>query len=1507
MLARALGTALLFVSAALVAVALCLRLALARRLVMVNTNRALASLFVGRVTVDRVGRMGLTYVEGIDAHVDGADGSPVLRVEGLRARVSTWGLIRSALAAGGDVVVDLPELSFARVDVTLDPDDSGTLRIARAFQPRPSASPSNGPARTVRVALPRIRIAHGMVHIRTHVVPPCDAELNDAEGSLLLSAGKLAIELSRGPLVLRGLPGGVQALGDVEADIALPALRIHALWNGAVGTIRDRADLAYDDGRIDARLDVAPATADEMSAVWPECPLFATSEGHVEAHGVLPRVGVRAHAVIGAGTIDVSGPVVVSPELQATLHVEAHGFDAQTLRPGGPRSDLAVSGDVSVTARPTGAIEARGAVALGGGGSWGAARLPPATMTGDLSRSAAGELSARAELSILEPGAPAVVTARLAPKGGSPVVTFEAEARIPRLEDVRPLGHVVTGSANARATGTIDLGAGTVETHLSATLAHLGAREVSLRVARVEARASGKLVAPSIRVEVDGEWLETRGLRLAAVRAGADLRVNGGTTLEDVEIVVAGDGEPARARAALVRISGEGIRVDDAWVEGLGAPLAASVQASSSAVLVRARTAGIDLARLGSFANVPVKRGKLSFDVDASVSAGSAEGRLAMDLQDAALLGIDHASAQVEATLHGRLASGHATARIDDIATLELRSSSVRIGAGSLIGQSAWRRSWGSVEFDVQVHLAQLAARLPPKSLPFEELQGTLKVGGRIERDSANDVTPDVELTARTAGLVIVGRDSGGSPPWRIEQVDPTIHVTVDGETGDTVVETRLRDAAGLIAKLDAHSRAVPYAILFSDENPLSALSTTPFDAHLELPSRRLDSLRAFGVGDLGGELQASVSWRGAVVGPTIDVTATMIRGRADARVLAMSLDLSLGAHYEGAQLDATLQATGRKKNRVLDASARVHAKARDVLAGLAGATIPWTASARAKLDQLPLQSIVLLNDSQLRGHVSGEAMLEGLHADARANLALTFDGLQVGDVSGRSSTVKIAIDGHSLDATARLDQTDGFIEGRARVGTHWGSAVTPTLDLSQEAELSLSAKQFRAAFLFPLVSKWLTELDGRIDADARLQVSAGGGSMRPEGTIALRDGAFELPSFGGPFHAASATLALAPDGIVRLQDAMARGTTGSVQGAATARLDGLSLGSLRANVRVPANDPLPLVFDGVQLGAFDGGVDVTLNRAGGGVDVLVDVPVAHLQLPSGSSSLDVQPLGDVDGVKVGLRRRTGEFAEMPLGGVRGEWADAAAARRQPTQIAMRLGDVRVSRGTDLDVRIEGQPKITITDETRVSGQIRILRGSIDIQGKPFTIDSGTITFVGNDASNPQIVLTASWAAPDGATRVYADFVGPLKTGKVRLRSEPMRPQSEILALILFGTADVQTNSSSDTSARVSSAAVVAGGAATQPLNRALNNLGVGGGISTRIDTSQVNPRPEVEVQIARDISLQIAWVLGVPPLNSPDTALLTLDWRFLRKWALETTVGDSGTSILDLIWQHRY
>jgi translocation and assembly module TamB len=207
-----------------------------------------------------------------------------------------------------------------------------------------------------------------------------------------------------------------------------------------------------------------------------------------------------------------------------------------------------------------------------------------------------------------------------------------------------------------------------------------------------------------------------------------------------------------------------------------------------------------------------------------------------------------------------------------------------------------------------------------------------------------------------------------------------------------------------------------------------------------------------------------------------------------------------------------------------------------------------------------------------------------------------------------------------------------------------------------------------------------------------------------------------------------------------------------------------------------------------------------------------------------------------------------------------------------------------------------------------MSGQIRLTRGQLEVQGRRFKVERGTVTFVG-EPDNPQIVVSAYWDASDG-TRVYADFVGPLKTGKVNLRSDPSRPQNEILALIMFGTAEGSSSTPYPTQQPdgATRAGTFAGGFATEGLSKGLDEL-TGLDVSAKIDTSSsANPKPEVEVQIARDISVQIAYVLGTPPPGvNPDKTFVTLDWRFKRNWSMETTFGDQGSSIVDFLWQYRY
>ena len=172
------------------------------------------------------------------------------------------------------------------------------------------------------------------------------------------------------------------------------------------------------------------------------------------------------------------------------------------------------------------------------------------------------------------------------------------------------------------------------------------------------------------------------------------------------------------------------------------------------------------------------------------------------------------------------------------------------------------------------------------------------------------------------------------------------------------------------------------------------------------------------------------------------------------------------------------------------------------------------------------------------------------------------------------------------------------------------------------------------------------------------------------------------------------------------------------------------------------------------------------------------------------------------------------------------------------------------------------------------------------------------------------IVATAHWDAPDG-TRVYADFSGRVTSGKLSLRSEPSLTQDQILALLLFGSPDGSFGAAAPPGQQESTgvmAAGMAGGVATQGLNKAISGI-TSVDITTRVDTSDANsPNPELAVQILEErLRPRGLQARCPPPGQNPDRTLVTLDWRFVRPFSLAAVVGDQGSTALDLMWRMRY
>jgi translocation and assembly module TamB len=1516
-----------------------------RRALATRLNAALASVLPGRIVVERIGGLGLESARGLDVTLEDPSGHAAVRLTGVTARVDLGALVRS-LEGTGPVAIDLRPLSADLIDVDLDLGADGRPRVVEALVSATPA-PESPPGRGVTLSIPDLRLARVSVHGNGVAPFPIDADLDGVALDVEVTPGAVTVDLGHAALTARGTPPGATTTGTLVASYAQPsttgATRAASLrCSGQVGAIDTTASVLLDGSVVVATVDAPVVKPADLRVLWPESPLQDPSSVHVDVAGRLPLVIVTARATAGPGTVDARALLDVGDTRRAAVHVETDALDIHAAIAGAPTSNLGAVADGVLLQAPDQSLG--GVFAATVRGNVGPTVVPSTTVSGDFSRAAPPSQTVQGHLhaQIREAGAPSTVDATITPLGKAYQVAFDADVRVPDLDRVVRVGPLARGSARLSAHGRLDTGTQQVDATLAARADGVSAGSVSLGRLRLDARATGPVASPRLDGDVHGEDLEIAGQHIARLHAGlhgpasgadvslrlgdreehlkadATVAVTGaGASVRDLRVDAERGGQDVRLEAPHVILTAREQRLEDALVRGLGAPLHVTVLATPAGVKVQTHSHSIDLARVARLAgaSAPIE-GRVALDVDATLRRTDGEGHFGLDVTGATVGLVQDAEAHVDLTLAGRRISGSVNARVGDVGTASLQTTGLDVeGKGALLSSSS--SVAGAVDADGHVDLARLAQELGViVALPFSRVAGAVDLHAHVERAAGTGEGLALQASAKTSGLTATGPTQ---TPWTLAGVDGQAELSFDPATHRTALTVQATDAAGVLVSADLASTDVPYGRLSARTEPwTSVLRGVPMTGTVTIPGRELSALPAFfGTRNVHGQLHADVAWDGPLDHPTVDLNASLARAGPGGNALAVPLDLAVRSHYDGAVLTTSLQASARSKP-LLDASAEVDAKIADVLARLsAGAgTIPWTASGRATLTRFPLQSVAALDDRQVRGHVSGQMTLAGLHQDASANASLTSDDLVIGDVTCEAVSISATLDKSALVGDARIQQTDGALSAHLQAGSRWGASVAPSLDATQPADAIVSAQSFRVEFLQPLVESVLSELDGRVQGDVRVHVDPAKRLFQPQGMILLTGGVIEVADLGGEFHDARAEIDLTPDGVIRLQNASATGLSGKLEAAASARFAGVAFAGARASLQVNHQQPLPLVLDGVQVGTFDGQLQVAVDPGtaaqGGGYDVKVDVPTMQLQLPD-TTTRSVEKLGTMDGVQVGLQRAGQAFAPVALDGPT-QAATTAGRAQSPIHLTVALGkDVLVKKGTMLSVNLTGAPSIVVTDDVRASGQVRLVNGSLDVQGKKFTIDTGTVTFV-DDPTNPQVVLSASWPAPDGTT-IIANFVGPLKTGKVTLTSDPPRPQNEILSLLLFGTTDEQAPTASGSTAQGSSAVGAAGGAATAPINQALggvnqmlDNFGLAGGISTRVDTSQATPRPEVEVQIARDLSVQVAWVLGVPPPGSnPDSTLFTLDWRFLRSWSLDTTVGDAGTTILDLIWQHRY
>ena len=189
-------------------------------------------------------------------------------------------------------------------------------------------------------------------------------------------------------------------------------------------------------------------------------------------------------------------------------------------------------------------------------------------------------------------------------------------------------------------------------------------------------------------------------------------------------------------------------------------------------------------------------------------------------------------------------------------------------------------------------------------------------------------------------------------------------------------------------------------------------------------------------------------------------------------------------------------------------------------------------------------------------------------------------------------------------------------------------------------------------------------------------------------------------------------------------------------------------------------------------------------------------------------------------------------------------------------------------RGRGVDAELGGSMRVQGTTANIIpSGQISLIRGVVDVLGRPLRLTRGEVTMRGS--FDPYIEFAATTNTSEGSATLTIE--GSLETPEIVVTSSPERPQDEALAMLVFGSefADISPLRLAQMAASLARAGGITGGGLQEDAREAagvdslrtgssggLGNLTAGGYIAENVYSDvTVNTEGETQLNLNLDVT----------------------------------------------------
>ncbi len=1526
--------ATLFAASSVVGLALHLDRPAARRVLASTIGYLYGSAMQGRLEVVGIRHLSPRHLEVDELHLYDEQDREVITLQGVRVRADLVLLGEDALFGGANTSLVINHIRADRTAWHILPDADGDPSLVAAMSPKPKApsgGPSSGPSRHIRVWIPTIELGQTYVRGQLGDLPTLDLTLVSAKGALVATPDALTIDVSRFGVTLRGL-AGADAIGTGDFHVESPG----AIWgnfNGQLGDVELGAFFKSQAGRLDARLDLPKATPEAMRALVADWPLHQVLSGRVLAAGVLPKLETQATLHVGQAEIEASGPITLAPELGLDLTATLRKVDLRSVVEGAPETSFDATSTVEVWNRAgemVADVNARTQQTSIAG-----IDIPLVDWNASFDKS-----GFRGKATIHEPGVPIKGDFIIHPSG---LVELDLRARrfaltdSPRLRgyargflDVSVRGSIERGVMKAAVEATAEdlnasfvrLGRGRLTGNVSGPVTQLHALKVGATLSgsrlsaapldfdRVEARASGNLLEPRLKVTLSGDYRPTitaRG-KLSPPLSGQPTR------LADLEVDVTRDETTLFVKATSLSVTEQCIALQDLSLTGAGGELTASAVLTDGALRGAAEGRKVDLSAISHAIGLPRRtlEGELSIWGDFELAEAGSRGQLSLELKDGSLAGVEGISLALQGILNESSLKGSAKGQVTNLGEL---SASFEV---DLPKDVLSPRAWLTVTGTGDLHAEELnldVAALPLAAYGVHALSGTGDVRVHLKRDDPAHL-PSVFFTTQTHNLSF-SLSNGDDEPLNVSGIGL-------GAGGNINTVTRVVDATIVLRDRDLPFATLTAKTIYDFDSALASggraalaqLLDAPIEARLSMPTRQITELPPLIQPEgLLGEIGADLWVRGQVKAPVFDamVFTTKARPPQEASRLAQPFNATVRATYDApsgdflATAELALPDASGAARRVAHARSSGHAPWSELLAGRSFAGDWWSIGGRLDLLDLPLHAFAPFADDHIAATLSGSVSVQrwqGLplfDADVRV-INPVIDRVSLGSGRIRFKSTEDA------QAVLRLEDGQGHVEAKVSTALSWPELL-PGLDPRGIIQVDLAAKNYDAVVLQPLLTGLFSQVGGRVDAKLKATIrreedpidpsaSTWGGAVN--GSATVREGLLQITTLGLTLEDVRLNITAKSDTAgtsITLSGlkARVRSDKDNVHGRADLRLDGLALDRGAGWLQI---DQVPLLLEGVSQGTGSGYAEFTLERQEDAMELAIDLQRLEARLPR-SSSRSVYPVEDNPNVVI--RQHIREPRE--------------STEDNPTLwiIPVKLGkEVRVTR-SDMEVYVRGEPVVYLERKLSLEGFIEVVPGGrIPAVGKAFVIESGMVSFDTDDPLDPHLNATASWRAADGTT-VYVDVRGTLKNATLNLRSDPPLPEPEIIALMLGGVSTTgeasQSQGGADGAGSGSAAVNLGGGVAALGLNELLADTPLGG-VELRTDTTS-KAAPSYTAAYRASSTIYFEGTYQAADSSGIDDTVKegftgTVDYRFLPNWSLRTQIGNTGTA-MDLIWQYRY